>query len=59
MNDEQRRQWAHAIFKSLPGYPFLPCPICGGNEGCDDTVRERAQATHPGLVLNQLESAKN
>lgn len=26
------------------GYPWLPCPICGGTESCDDTVRERAVA---------------
>lgn len=28
----------------LPGYPFLPCPICGGVEGCDHSVPERARA---------------
>lgn len=44
------------IFKALPGYPFLPCPICTnegfiGMEGCDHTVLERARATYPGLVL--------
>jgi hypothetical protein len=53
MNDEERRRWTHMMFKSLPGYPFLPCPICKCTESCDDTVLERAQATHPGLVLHQ------
>lgn len=24
-------------------YPFLPCPICGGVEGCDHTVTERVR----------------
>ena len=24
--------------------PFIPCPICGGVEGCDHTVTERARA---------------
>lgn len=31
-------------FGSLPGYPFLPCPICKGVEGCDHTVPERIRA---------------
>jgi hypothetical protein len=31
----------------LPGYPFLPCPICHGTEGCDHTGYERAHAAHP------------
>lgn len=29
---------------AIPGYPFLPCPICGGVEGCDHGVVERATA---------------
>lgn len=48
-DDEQ--QWTHAMFASLPGYPWLPCPICKGVEGCDDSVFERAHAAHPGLNL--------
>ncbi len=39
------RQW----LKAIPGYPFLPCPICRGIEGCDHPVPMRARATHPGL----------
>lgn len=35
--------------KALPGYPFLPCPICKGTEGCDHSVPERARTAHPGL----------
>lgn len=53
---EQRRLDAHKLFSALPGYPFLPCPICvrDGFKGfaCDHTVRERAQTAHPGLVLD-------
>ena len=29
---------------AIPGYPFLPCPICGGVEGCGHTIVERATA---------------
>lgn len=32
---------------SLPSFPFLPCPICHGTEGCDHTTYERANAAHP------------
>lgn len=49
------RDWAdkdRSIFRALPGYPWLPCPICGGTESCDDTVRERALAAHPNLILS-------
>lgn len=30
--------------QKLPGYPFWPCPICKGVEGCDHAVPERAAA---------------
>lgn len=30
------------VLDSIPGYPFLPCPICSGVEGCDHTIVERA-----------------
>ncbi len=43
---------ARRLFGAVPGYPFLPCPICKVTESCDHTVRERAEATHPGLVLD-------
>lgn len=32
-----------AMMRALPGYPFLPCPICHGIEGCDHSVPERAR----------------
>jgi len=41
----------HEVLKALPGYPFLPCPICTRVEGCDHSVPERARATHPALVF--------
>ena len=50
-NSSEEQKWTHAMFVALPGYPWLPCPICGGIEGCSDTVRERARAAHPGLNL--------
>lgn len=33
------------FLRMLPGYPFLPCPICKGTEGCDHAVPERARAS--------------
>lgn len=36
---------------ALRGFPFLPCPICRGTEGCDHTAYERARAAHPALSL--------
>lgn len=36
----------------LPGFPFLPCPICKGVEGCDHTVPERARAA--GINLSPI-----
>ncbi len=41
----------HLILRDLPGYPWLPCPICGGTESCDHTGRERARAALPNLYL--------
>lgn len=29
--------------KQIQTYPYLPCPICRGVEGCDHTVPERRQ----------------
>jgi hypothetical protein len=39
------------VLQALPGYPFLPCPICHNAEGCDHSVPERARAIHPSVVL--------
>ncbi len=41
-----------ATLKALPGYPWLPCPICHGTEGCDHSVPERARTAHPGLAMS-------
>lgn len=35
---------------ALAGYPWLPCPICKGVEGCDHSVTERARAAHPSFI---------
>ena len=58
MDDYDRKKWTHAMFKSLPGYPWLdPCPRCGFRESCDCTVLERARSAIPALRLD-LESRK-
>ena len=43
--------WDADTLRSLPGYPWLPCPICKGFEGCDHSAPERARAAIPTLVL--------
>ena len=57
-DDEKRRQFRETL-RALPGYPWLPCPICK-REGyanavgsCDHVAAERAQASLPGLVLDK------
>jgi hypothetical protein len=35
---------AHFQLEDVPGYPWLPCPICNGTEGCDHPVPERMRA---------------
>jgi hypothetical protein len=59
MSDDEKRAAFRATLRALPGYPWLPCPICA-REGfrnargsCDHTAAERAQATLPGLVLHE------
>ncbi len=48
---------AKSVFRALPGYPWLPCPICklegypNAIGSCDHTVKERARAAHPALHL--------
>ena len=39
--------------RALPGYPWLPCPICQGTGSCDHTGAERARAAIPGLVFHE------
>lgn len=47
-----------SIFRAMPGYPWLPCPICkqegypNAIESCDHTVLERARVAHPSLVIH-------
>jgi hypothetical protein len=38
------------FMRSIAGYPFLPCPICHGNEGCDHSIPERARAAGHNLI---------
>jgi hypothetical protein len=55
MNAEQHRELLadadRRVLENLPGYPWLPCPICRGTEGCDHSVPERARTAHPGLQM--------
>ncbi len=44
MTEEEHSALVDKALDSIPGYPFLPCPICLGTEGCDHTVVERATA---------------
>lgn len=50
-------KWTKDIIRKLPGYPWLPCPVCK-SEGypnavgsCDHTALERARAALPSLHL--------
>ncbi len=51
MTDEQHKEHFRKTLRALPGYPWLPCPICKGTGSCDHIAAERAQAAIPGLVL--------
>jgi hypothetical protein len=57
LSDDDRKEANRKTLRALPGYPWMPCPICAG-EGyanatgsCDHTGWERARAALPGLVL--------
>lgn len=41
---EERRKAFRATLHAMPGWPWLPCPICRGIESCDHTAVERARA---------------
>ena len=40
----ERRGWFRKMLRLMPGYPWLPCPICKGTESCDHIAAERARA---------------
>jgi hypothetical protein len=42
--EAQEQQRKFSDLESAPGYPWLPCPICSGVEGCDHTAPERKEA---------------
>lgn len=44
MRTEAEKVMYAQLLRSLAGYPWLPCPICRGVEGCDHIVGERARA---------------
>jgi len=51
LSDDERKEAFRRTLRAIPGYPWLPCPICKGTESCDHIAAERAQAAHPGLVF--------
>lgn len=44
MTDDEHTAMVKKALDAIPGYPFLPCPICNGVEGCDHSIPERATA---------------
>lgn len=52
LSDEEKRTAFRDTLRALPGYPWIPCPICKGTESCDHIAAERAQAALPSLVLD-------
>ena len=53
LSDDEKRKAFRETLRALPGYPWLPCPICKGTGSCDHIAAERAQASIPGLVLDE------
>lgn len=49
LSDDEKRDAFRRTLRALPGYPWLPCPICKGTESCDHIAAERARAAIPGL----------
>lgn len=52
LSDDDKKAAFRATLRALPGYPWLPCPICKGTESCDHIAAERAQTAIPGLVFS-------
>lgn len=49
MSDEHDKEIFRATLRAMPGYPWLPCPICQhegfeGTASCDHIAAERARA---------------
>ena len=51
LSDDEKREAFRKTLQALPGYPWLPCPICKGTGSCDHIAAERAQAAMPWLVF--------
>lgn len=45
LSDEQRRKLFRQTLHAMPGYPWLPCPICKYTGSCDHIAAERARAS--------------
>lgn len=44
MTKDTIKQAFRQMLRLMPGYPWLPCPICKGTESCDHIAAERARA---------------
>jgi hypothetical protein len=54
MTDTKQPKAKPSLFRDLPAYPWLdPCPRCGYRGSCDCTVKERAQAAYPNLLIHE------
>lgn len=59
LSDDDERRLFQKTLRALPGYPWIPCPICkrdgfeNARGSCDHIAAERAQASLPGLVLDE------
>jgi len=51
MTEEERDEAWLATLRAIPGYPWLPCPLCNNGEGCVHPAPQRARAAIPGLQL--------
>lgn len=44
LSEDERRQAFRQTLRAMPGYPWLPCPICHVTHSCDHIAAERALA---------------
>lgn len=49
LSEDDKRKAFRETLRALPGYPWLPCPICKCTGSCDHIAAERARAAIPGL----------
>jgi hypothetical protein len=56
---KRRKRTFRETLRALPGYPWLPCPICKAIGSCDHIAAERAQAALAGLHFLDQPREKN